>query len=167
MIRKEAAVQIKWPNDVLLGGRKTCGILMEMGSEATRVSFGVLGIGVNLNVDRMDFPEEFRETATSLASHLGHPVDRVAFAQSLYGKLEDVLDLHAEADFEAVRTRFEARFQMAGQAVRIHDLGGLELSGRAEGIDADGALLVRRDDGDLERVLAGDVTLSPPPRGRP
>ena len=72
-----AGVEIKWPNDVLLDGLKTCGILMELGAEATRVAFLVLGIGVNLNVDREEFPEEFRALATSLASHTGHaPIER-------------------------------------------------------------------------------------------
>ena len=66
-------VEIKWPNDVLLGGLKTSGILMELGAEATRVAFLVLGIGVNLNVDRQTFPEEFRPLATSLSSHTGRP----------------------------------------------------------------------------------------------
>jgi BirA family biotin operon repressor/biotin-[acetyl-CoA-carboxylase] ligase len=83
----------------------------------------------------------------------------VAFARSLYGTLERVLDLHAQGGFDAVRPRFEARFRMVGRPVRVRDVGGPELSGRAEGIDADGALLVTCDDGRTERVLAGDVTL--------
>jgi BirA family biotin operon repressor/biotin-[acetyl-CoA-carboxylase] ligase len=76
----EASVEIKWPNDVLLSGKKTSGILMELGAEATRVEYLVLGIGVNLNVDRETFPEEFRDLATSLASHGGRRVNRVGFA---------------------------------------------------------------------------------------
>lgn len=153
------AVQIKWPNDVLLGGLKTCGILMELASEATRVAHVVLGIGVNLNVERAAFPEEFRAIATSVAAHRGTPVDRPAFARSLYGTLESVLDLHAKGGFGAVRPRFEARFRMAGRPVRVRDVGGPELAGRAEGIDADGALLLRGEGGNVQRVLAGDVTL--------
>ena len=157
----EDAVQIKWPNDVLLGGRKTCGILMEMTSEATRVAYLVLGIGVNLNLEREAFPAEFRATATSLQAHRGRPVDRAAFARLLFGTLEPVLDLHASGGFEAVRPRFEARFRMAGRAVCVRDVGGPEIRGEAEGIDRDGALVVRRPDGRRERVLAGDVTLQP------
>lgn len=158
------AVEIKWPNDVLLGGLKTSGILMEMGAEATRVRFLVLGIGVNLNVSRDAFPEEFRALATSVSSHLARPVDRIGFAARLYDTLEAVLDLHAVAGFEAVRPRFEARFRMAGRRVRVLDAvgapGAAALEGSAEGIDADGALWIRRDDGARERVVAGDVTLA-------
>lgn len=156
------AVEIKWPNDVLLGGRKTSGILMEMGAEATRVRFLVLGIGVNLNVARETFPDEFRATATSVSSHRGRPVDRLAFAARLYDTLEAVLDSHAAGGFEAVRPRFEARFRMRGRRVRVLDAvaGTAAVEGRAEGIDADGALWVARDDGTRERVVAGDVTLA-------
>ncbi|MBW2314431.1 MAG: biotin--[acetyl-CoA-carboxylase] ligase [Deltaproteobacteria bacterium] len=157
------AVQIKWPNDVLLGGRKASGILMELAAEATRVRYLVLGIGVNLNVEREAFPEEFRAVATSVAAHRGAPIDRAAFARSLYGTLETVLDLHAEGGFDAVRPRFEARFHMVGRPIRVRDVGGPELAGTAEGIDADGALLVRDATGVTQRVLAGDVTLREEP----
>jgi BirA family biotin operon repressor/biotin-[acetyl-CoA-carboxylase] ligase len=150
---------------VLLGGLKTSGILMEMGAEATRVRHLVLGIGVNLNVDRALFPDEFRALATSVASHRGAPVDRVTFAARLYDTLEAVLDRHAQGGFDAVRADFEARFQMRGRRVRVLDAigaGAAAVEGIASGIDADGALLVLRDDGTTERVVAGDVTIAKP-----
>jgi len=154
------AVTIKWPNDVQLGGLKTCGILMEMNAEATRVGFAVLGIGVNLNVAREDFPEDFRKLATSLRAHAGAPVDRAAFTRRLYRTLEQVFDEHAKGGFASLRPRFERRFHMAAQSVRVREVGGGELSGTVRGIDADGALLVERHGGPVERVLAGDVTLA-------
>ncbi len=155
------AVEIKWPNDVLLGGLKTSGILMELAAEATRVSFLVLGIGVNLNVEREEFPDEFRSLATSVASHTGRPVDRIAFARRLYGNLERVLDACAAGGFDAIRPRFEARFRMRGQRIRVEEAtGGGDFAGIAVGIDGDGALRVRRDDGQEVRVIAGDVTLA-------
>lgn len=155
-------VEIKWPNDVLVGGLKTSGILMEMGAEATRVAHLVLGIGVNLNVERATFPDAFRALATSLATHRGTPVDRVAFAARLYDTLEHVLDDHASGGFEAVRARFEARFRMRGRRVRVLDANDAApaLEGVAAGIDADGALLVEADDGVRHRVVAGDVTIA-------
>ncbi len=153
------AVEIKWPNDVLLGGLKTSGILMELGAEATRVDFLVLGIGVNLNVSRETFPEEFRALATSLSSHAGRRIDRVVFARRLYHALEEVLDAHAAGGFAAIRPRFEARFRMAGRPVRVRNLDGSETAGRCDGIDADGALLLAGEDGSVRRVVAGDVTI--------
>lgn len=158
-----SAATIKWPNDVQLGGRKTAGILMELHAEATSVGFLVLGIGVNLNVGRDEFPPELRDTATSLAIFSGRRVDRVAFARLLYGTLEEVMDRFAQAGFEALRARFEAHFHMAGQRVEISEANGsARLSGVALGIDGDGALRVRGADGRETRVVAGDVTLSEP-----
>jgi BirA family biotin operon repressor/biotin-[acetyl-CoA-carboxylase] ligase len=161
------AVEVKWPNDVLLGGRKTSGILMELVAEATRVGHLVLGIGVNLNVDRASFPDEFRETATSLASYLGRPIRRAAFARALFGTLEDVLDLHAERGFAALRPRFDRFYRMAGRPIVVSEPGGGRLEGVALAPDADGALAVRRPDGAVVRVLAGDVTLSARAEARP
>jgi BirA family biotin operon repressor/biotin-[acetyl-CoA-carboxylase] ligase len=154
------AVEIKWPNDVLLGGLKTCGILVELGAEATRVAHLVLGIGVNLNVERADFPDEFRERATSLRTHLGHPVDRVRFVQCLFSHLEEILELCTEKGFNEVRPRFEARFRMPGRRVRVVAAGSPDREGRVLGIDDMGALRLTLDDGRVERVLAGDVTLA-------
>jgi len=156
-----AAVEVKWPNDVLLAGRKTSGILMELAAEATRVGHLVLGIGVNLNVPREAFPEEFRATATSLAAELGRPVPRADFARRLFGTLEDVLDVHAERGFGALRHRWDRFYRMAGRKVVVSEPGGARLEGVALEAEADGALAVRRGDGTVVRVLAGDVTLSP------
>ena len=158
-----AAVEIKWPNDVLLGGLKTSGILMELGAEATRVDFLVLGIGVNLNVDRNDFPDEFRRLATSLSSHAGRRVARAPFARRLFEALESALDTCARHGFQGLRPDFEARFRMAGRPVRVVELGADETKGTALGIDEDGALRIRRDDGSEARVVAGDVTLAKEP----
>ncbi|MFP8879582.1 MAG: biotin--[acetyl-CoA-carboxylase] ligase [Myxococcota bacterium] len=158
-------VEIKWPNDVLISGLKTSGILMELGAEATRVEFLVLGIGINLNVDREEFPDEFRSRATSLYSHSGHRVDRVAFARHLYGNLERIFDACGSRGFDAVRPEFESRFRMPGRHVTVCEFDGSRLEGTAIGIDVDGALRIRCDGqpagtGEEVRVIAGDVTLA-------
>jgi BirA family biotin operon repressor/biotin-[acetyl-CoA-carboxylase] ligase len=158
-VEDPGAVEIKWPNDVLLGGLKTSGILMELSAEATRIAFLVLGIGVNLNVDRASFPSEFRHLATSLSSHTGRRIDRIAFARRLYGRLEQVLDRCAEGGFAAIRPAFEARFRMTGRRVGITELGGGTLSGTVLGIADDGTLRIEDDEGIERRVIAGDVTL--------
>ncbi len=164
----ESAVEIKWPNDVLIHRRKTSGILMESSAEGTRIAFAVLGIGVNLNVDREIFPDEFRHLATSLSSELGHPVDRIAFARRLFEHLETQIDLHANQGFEAVRPRFESFFRMRGEAVGIEEIAGERISGRALGIAPNGALEVEIIEGPtagtIRTVMAGDVTLAKPPR---
>ena len=111
-------------------------------------------------MDRESFPDEFRHLATSLASHRGRPVDRLGFTRLLYERLEDVLDRCAAEGFDAVRGAFEARFRMAGRRIVAQQVGGDALAGTALGIDRDGALRVRCDDGSETRVIAGDVTLA-------
>jgi BirA family biotin operon repressor/biotin-[acetyl-CoA-carboxylase] ligase len=164
----ESLVEIKWPNDVLIRRRKTSGILMESSAEGTRIAFAILGIGINLNVDRTIFPEEFQQLATSLSSELGHPVDRIAFTRRLFENLERQLDRHAQGGFEAVRPRFESLFRMRGETVGIEELGGKRIDGTALGIAANGALEVEIQEGDrageIVRVMAGDVTLAKPTR---
>jgi len=160
-------VEIKWPNDVLIDGRKTSGILMEMASEATRVRHLVLGIGVNLNVDPAGFPDEFRATATSVSAAAGRPVNRVHFARRLFCTLESVLDSHADAGFSALRERFDRFYRMAGRTVHVTETGGEPIAGIALEPDADGALPLERADGSVFRVVAGDVTLARPPETMP
>jgi BirA family biotin operon repressor/biotin-[acetyl-CoA-carboxylase] ligase len=155
----DSAVEIKWPNDVLLGGLKTSGILMELGAEATRVAYLVLGIGVNLNVDRARFPGEFRHLATSLASHTGRAVDRIAFTQLLFEHLERDLDACAARGLAGVLPRFESRFRMPGRRAAVRALDGTESQGLVRGIANDGALLLVDEDGVEHRVVAGDVTV--------
>ena len=155
-------VAIKWPNDILLSGLKTSGILMELSAEATQIDFVILGIGVNLNIERSELPEEFRDRATSLRSHEGKTIDRAAFVRQLYTCLEEVLDLHAQKGFTALLPRYDARFSMKGQQVQVSGVDGSTLLGTARGIAEDGALELERDDGEVLRVIAGDVTLVRP-----
>jgi BirA family biotin operon repressor/biotin-[acetyl-CoA-carboxylase] ligase len=151
-----ARVELKWPNDVRIDRRKTSGILVELSYAGNAPAFAVLGIGVNLNVDPATFPEEFRRRATSLSRPAGRAVDRVAFAQRLYGSLERVLDsCHGGAS----RARpLRCLFRMRGETVRVHEPGGTACEGRVVGVDADGALRLAAAGGE-RRVLAGEVTL--------
>jgi len=151
-------VEIKWPNDVLLDGLKVSGILLELGAEATRVAYLILGIGVNLNVPRESFPEEFRGRAGSLRSFLGAPVDRVAFTRSLYERLESALERCATQGMAGVLPAFDAWFRMRGRRVRVAGAGPDVLEGVALGVDASGALRLALASGET-RVVAGDVTL--------
>jgi BirA family biotin operon repressor/biotin-[acetyl-CoA-carboxylase] ligase len=152
-------VSIKWPNDVLLDGRKTSGINLPARIEAGRVTSAVLGIGVNVNVGAEEFPRELAELATSLQIAVGARVDRVAFAQRLIEALEDEIDRFRSEGFVPVLEAWRKFSRMQGLRVRVGGPGvRREIEGTAEGVDSDGALLVRTYRG-TERVLAGDVTL--------
>jgi len=161
-----SAVEIKWPNDVMIRRRKTSGILMESSAEGTRIAFAVLGIGVNLNVDRETFPDEFQRNATSLSSELGKSIDRIAFTRCLFECLESQLDAHARGGFDALRPRFESYFRMRGEPIGVEEIGGSRIDGIARGIAPNGALELEISEGERAgetvRVMAGDVTLAKP-----
>ncbi len=147
---------IKWPNDVQIDGKKVAGILTELSAEPERVHFVVVGIGVNLNSQASEMPTELAEIATSVRDARGQRVPRALFTAALWTRLEEWLDRHAEEGFAPVREAWKRLSATLGQEVLVK-AERRELRGVAEDIDEAGALLVRREDGKLERVLAGDV----------
>jgi BirA family transcriptional regulator, biotin operon repressor / biotin---[acetyl-CoA-carboxylase] ligase len=158
------AASIKWPNDLLAGGRKLAGILTEMAAEQDLVHWMVVGVGVNVNAAGEDFPEELRPTATSLLLERGTPVPRALFAAAFLTALEAWLDRHAAEGFAPVRAAWREMSSTLGREVRVRTASE-DLTGVAEDIDAQGALLVRTAAG-LERVLAGDVEMLRPAPAR-
>jgi len=148
---------IKWPNDVLVGGRKIAGILTELAAEPDRVHWVVIGVGVNVNARAEDFPPELRGQATSLLIERGGPAPRALFAVACLTALEEWLDRHAEEGFGAIRAAWRERNVTLGQQVLVQ-ADGRDIRGTAVDLDEQGALLVR-DAGGLQRILAGDVTL--------
>ena len=155
--------EIKWPNDVLLGGRKTSGINFPAQLDGSRVVSAVLGIGVNVNTREEDFPAELRSIATSLRIASGAAQDRGAFAGELLQRLETGIDGLRREGFAHVLDCWRSYFRMAGATVRIGGPGvRREFEGTVGGVADDGALLlevVREGERRSERVLAGDVTL--------
>jgi BirA family biotin operon repressor/biotin-[acetyl-CoA-carboxylase] ligase len=154
------AAGIKWPNDVLVGGRKIAGILTELAAEPDRVHWVVVGVGVNVNARAEDFPAELRGEATSLLLERGVATPRALFAAACLTALEEWLDRHAEEGFGAVRAAWRERSVTLGREVSVQ-ADGRVVVGTAEDLDEDGALLVR-DAAGLQRILAGDVTLLRP-----
>jgi BirA family transcriptional regulator, biotin operon repressor / biotin---[acetyl-CoA-carboxylase] ligase len=146
---------IKWPNDLLVEGRKIGGILTELSADPDVIQFVVIGVGVNLNARPSHFPPELTSVATSLAQVRGHEVPRALFTAALWTRLEHWLDLHQERGFRPIGEAWRALSETLGQDVLVRT-ERREFRGRAEDIDEVGALLVRTPDG-LERVVAGDV----------
>lgn len=160
------APEIKWPNDILLRGRKTAGILTELSAELDHIKYVILGIGVNVNLDTADFPPEWRGMSTSLKLASGRAVSRPGLAADLLRELDADYARVRAGQFSAVADEWERQCTTLGQQVRIR-FGEREVSGRAEALDEDGALLIRTQHGRLERIVGGDVTLAshrPQPR---
>lgn len=158
--------QIKWPNDLLLGGRKVCGILTELGPKKDKMTPVILGIGINLNQTTKDFPRELRGTATSLYRFSGRRVERVRFLQILLFQLEETFHWVTDRNFSKVLTEWRKRSATLGQQVKVTQAHHL-FYGQVADIDEKGALLVRNDVGIMERVTSGDVeVLLPEPKKR-
>lgn len=145
-------VGIKWPNDILCQEKKLCGILTEMSAESDRVNFVVLGIGINVNAQKEELPPE----GIALSTILGKSVSRVEFLREFLKELEkDYLRLKS-GNFKTVIDDWEKYSATSGKRVRV-DLLGKKIEGSAMGIDEEGALWIRRDNGLQEKITAGDV----------
>jgi BirA family biotin operon repressor/biotin-[acetyl-CoA-carboxylase] ligase len=147
---------IKWPNDILVFGKKLAGILTESSLSSDRIDFVILGIGVNLNCPAAHMPVEIRERATSLLAESLHPIEREAFVRRLIHDLERCYGILEESGFDAIASRWNSRFTLRGKRVRVEMIDEV-FAGAARGIDRDGALLIEDDKGKTRRVIAGDV----------
>lgn len=150
--------QVKWPNDIMLRGRKVAGVLTELSAELDTVRHAVLGIGVDVNVRATEFPPELRKIATSCQIELGRSIDRAELAVSIMRELD--ADYHGvcAGEFGRIANEWESSCTTLGREVRIQ-VGTRQIEGRAEALDEDGALLVRTEHGRLERIVGGDVEL--------
>jgi BirA family transcriptional regulator, biotin operon repressor / biotin---[acetyl-CoA-carboxylase] ligase len=149
-------VCLKWPNDVMIGGRKISGILLEMGKDTNGEDFFVLGIGININCTRHEIPAELSEIATSLYLELGYSVSVKDVLFKLLNRLDYGYRLYTSSDFGSIIDRFRAFDQTTGRRVFI-DVAGAHISGHAVGIDEDGFLLVQDDTGKTSKVISGDL----------
>ena len=149
---------IKWPNDLLINGKKVAGILTEMSAEPDRVRHIILGIGVDVNLEAKEFPPELRKIATSLRIEAGEKISRAELATAILQELEKDYARVCGGKFTALADEWEAGCGTIGKDVTVQ-MGVQQVRGRAEALDDDGALLVRTEHGHLERVIGGDVTL--------
>ena len=156
-VAPQLQVDLKWPNDLLINGRKCCGVLAEMNAEATRVRYLVVGVGINVNQAR--FPAELREIATSLRLETGTEWSRVelcaALLKSLDREYRALLSGGATARGQVLQRFEENSSSVRGKTARIEEDG---LEGVTEGLDARGFLQLRTTQG-LCPVLSGTVRI--------
>jgi BirA family biotin operon repressor/biotin-[acetyl-CoA-carboxylase] ligase len=145
--------QIKWPNDLVTGGRKLAGLLIETEPEGARLAFAVVGIGINVGQEAGDFSPEVRNLATSLRLVTGQPYRRADLLVALLKALERRL----ERPFAEARDAWAASSLTLGQRVTVSTSRGRR-HGQALGLDESGALLLRGDSGEVEAVTAGDMS---------
>jgi len=156
-IKKVAGLetQIKWPNDILIKGKKVCGILIENEVKGDRVNFAIIGIGINVNFNPLAFPE-ISDIATSLAHELGAEVSKIELIGALLSELEQ-LYLEAQAGAPIYR-EWQENMGMLGRWIQVKTGEAVE-QGKAETVTQNGNLILRRADGSLAEIVAGDVTV--------
>ena len=150
--------EIKWPNDILVRGKKVAGILTEMSAELDRVQHVILGIGVNVNTGASEFQPELRKLATSLKIESGRAILRADLATAILYELDRNYARVCAGGFAALADEWEAHCTTIGRDVTIQ-VGERRLRGRAESLSDEGALLLRTEHGHLESIIGGDVTL--------
>jgi BirA family biotin operon repressor/biotin-[acetyl-CoA-carboxylase] ligase len=155
----QVEIGIKWPNDLLIHGKKVCGILLEINGEDERLKYVIAGIGISANLQVSDYPEELRSVATSLAIESGSEVNRSVVIQTFLKEFEDLYALYHEEGFSPIRLLWETHSVSLHRPIRVQTPKGM-VEGVAESIDDSGALSVTTSSGELIRVFSGDVELS-------
>lgn len=152
-------VGIKWPNDILYNGKKLVGILTEMSAEMERINYIVLGIGIDVNISVEETPEDIRNIMTSLSQITGKKVSRLELLNKLLYHLEQLYIMAQKQSFAPILDEWRKYSITLNQEIKV--ISGNDVTyGEAVDIDDDGALLVKIN-GQIKRVLAGDVSIRP------
>jgi BirA family biotin operon repressor/biotin-[acetyl-CoA-carboxylase] ligase len=149
------AVRLKWPNDVLVEGRKLAGILAEAETHGGQIRFVILGVGLNLDPGSEGFPPEIADRAAALSEAQSGSVDPATLMATLLGEIEKAIGL-AQSEPAELRQAWLALSDTIGREVSA-ELGGESRTGRAVDLDLDGSLVIEAADGSLSRVRVGEV----------
>ena len=151
--------ETKWPNDVLVNGKKICGVLAEMSTKGEKVNYVILGVGVNANFCAHNvLSESVKTTATSIQDELGKKIRLESLFRALLGEMERSYDRYVEAGFVPLLERWKRHAGFLGQMVVVTDQNE-RLNGLALDVDLEGALILRLEDGTVRRIVVGDVVL--------
>lgn len=153
---------IKWPNDLQIDRRKIAGVLTEMKPKGDMVDFVVVGIGVNINMSRASIKNEMRGFAgsvTSVMENLGREVDRAKFTADLLYELEELYRILGRRGQSIILNEWTRRWGGRDEKVRVSAGENDAFEATAVGIDESGHLLVQRENGEVTKVVAGDVTI--------
>ncbi|MBS4209786.1 biotin--[acetyl-CoA-carboxylase] ligase [Bacillus sp. FJAT-50079] len=150
--------EIKWPNDILLNGKKITGILTELQGEADHIHYLIIGIGMNVNHAKADFPEEVKEIATSLAIEKGEQVARAVLVQNVLKNFEKYYQLYVEKGFAPLKLLWESYAVSIGKTIVAKTLTS-EITGKAVGITEEGVLKIEGEDGQIHHIYSADIEI--------
>ncbi|CAM3945538.1 biotin--[acetyl-CoA-carboxylase] ligase [Cohnella lubricantis] len=149
-------IGIKWPNDLLVDGRKISGILLESAAEDERIRYVVAGMGISVNLEEEDFPPEVLEKAISLRMAAGRPIDRTDIITAVLEEFERLYELYAARGFAPIRALWEAHAVTLGREAILHTPQG-EIVGVPEALDELGGLRVKLADGTVRTVYSAEI----------
>lgn len=149
---------IKWPNDILVNGKKVTGILTELQSDPDRVKAIILGIGLNANQELEDFPEELQSIATSLKIEQDKKVNRAELVASILGNLEQYTNLYVEKGFAPIKLLWESYASISGKKIRANMVNE-SVEGTALGISEEGMLELQLPDGTVRGIYSADIEM--------
>ncbi|NPC92823.1 biotin--[acetyl-CoA-carboxylase] ligase [Bacillus sp. WMMC1349] len=150
--------EIKWPNDILVNGKKTVGILTELQAEADQVHSVITGIGINVNQAACDFPDDLKETATSLRLVSGKKIDRAALIQTILLTFEKRYQDYTRHGFQPIKLLWESYALTLNRRLTARTLNGT-FHGKSLGIDDEGVLLLETSEG-IKRIYSADIDIS-------
>jgi len=148
--------QIKWPNDILINEKKVCGILTEMSAELDIINWVVVGIGVNVNIDHQRFPEDIQANTISLKEVSGEEVLRVKLAQTFLQEFEKYYEKLKRKEFSSILKEWKLYSHTLGKKIRV-DMGERIITGEAIDINEEGALILKKEDGELIKIISGTI----------
>jgi BirA family biotin operon repressor/biotin-[acetyl-CoA-carboxylase] ligase len=151
--------EIKWPNDILIKGRKVCGILAEAVTSFNSVENVIVGIGIDANLSIEDFPKELQDRTTTLENELEGKVDENLLIRTLLQELEKIADLFNREGYEEILKEWRKRSYTIGKKVEIKKPFSKSYDAYAIGISKDGSLVVEKTDGTLEKVVSGECQI--------
>ena len=157
-IKRETGIGalIKWPNDIYIGDRKVGGLLVEISAETDKINYCIIGIGIDVNVRQEDFPEDMVTPITSISAETGNEINRAALLARILRGFEQRYKLLEEEEYTSIITEWKSLSLTLDKRVQIKTLKKA-YTGVAIDIDEHGALIIRKDNGKIERCISGDI----------
>nr|WP_263325926.1 biotin--[acetyl-CoA-carboxylase] ligase [Neobacillus sp. Marseille-Q6967] len=150
--------EIKWPNDILINGKKVTGILTELQAEADRINSVIIGIGMNVNQTKEDFPDDLQEIATSLTIEKGETISRAELIRLIFFKLETLYLLFLEKGFKPIKLLWESYAISIGKQITARTVL-TTIVGKAMGITEEGVLKIEDENGVIHHVYSADIEI--------
>ncbi|MEI5907217.1 biotin--[acetyl-CoA-carboxylase] ligase [Bacillus spongiae] len=154
----EVDAEIKWPNDLLIKGKKVTGILTELVAEADKINSVIIGIGINVNLKKEDIPNDLENIATSISLESGQTISRAMLVQRILLKLEKYYKVYIDEGFYPIKLLWESYAVSLGQDIIARTINET-IYGKALGITDEGILLVKEEDGKIREIYSADIQI--------